>query len=264
MKIVLILLILCFCVNLITAFSWFNFGSDEEPKPVTKSVKNYHSTVNSGKTKFYQQNQSRNNVSSKNNTNRSPLQQALMQRQYLNRNITNNTQNGQIIYPYGSRGNIYQQQNRSLNNPMMFHQGNRVMNKTNNRIINPKFHSYIQGGKNNNTIPNNGSRRILLQDSLVKSVTNNSSIPTNKTQIFRARSTGIVSNHTNLSQRRIPARFNQQQRLKSFSSTTSVRSNVKSGLKQQNEQKNIPSRVLNSNASVHNSPLTMRNTTLHH
>jgi hypothetical protein len=219
MKFVLVVLILYFFINLISAFSWFNFRSNQELKQITDSSSTLRSTFYSQPSVFQQQNQFRNVNSSllraiiasnKNNSNYLSRRRIVNQQQYQFRTTTIvqrqpdsiNKKSSQIIPQNRFRAIAYQQRQRSFNNPLNFRQFNRVINTTNNQIVYPRFRPFLSTGKNNPTIVNPPDRRIFPSSSLTKPILadskpSNSANIKNNFQPFRPRLTfsqAIVTN----------------------------------------------------------------------
>ena len=271
MKFALVVLIFYLSISLISAFSLFNFLSDEPTTQVTNSVNTYHSTSHR-----QQQNHLRNItstqrhaivVSNKTGANYSPLQRALNQRRYHLRNTTVvhrqadsvNKNSTQLIH-----------QNRALNNSVPFHQANHTVKSTNNGIVHPRFRSFLHAGKNNQTIVRPAGRRTSPQAALSKYVAADNSKPTNSSiinnniQPYRVRSahakqivkgtgtsllpqaltTNTTGNNNSQNRQRIPTKSHQQQQSRTFHNVASTRSYINSALKRRkrrNEANTPPS-----------------------
>ena len=278
MKIIFVVLIFCFSINSISSFSWFGFRSNQQVKQITDlSTTTHRSTFQSRRYTFQQQNYIHNITNSrrpgiipsnKNNTSYLSRQNINNQRRYQFRNTTAinrqadsiNKNSSQLVPRNRFQAIVYQQQQyRSLNN-----QSNRVMNKTNNQRVNPRFHSFFLGNKTNRTVINPNTRRGFSQAPFTKFIladskrNNSSNIKTNIQQLqLRSASaqasldqiltTKINNNKVSPDRRRLLDNFYNQQRLKAFyqrlneQTASRTHSNMKTALrkrKRQNEQQN--------------------------
>jgi hypothetical protein len=204
MKFSLVVLILCFCLNLISAFSWFNFRSNEQPKQVT--------SYRQGSTR--QQNLLHNTTSvqdrttiaaNKNNANHSNPQSVLNQKQNDARNSIavyrqangNNTKSSiQTIPQNRSQGLANQQQYRAFDSPVIIRQTNHTIQNT----TNPRVRPFLPTRKNNITVAPSAGRRILNQVPLLKSTaaskSNSSSVLRSNDQPIRSALTKAFLNST--------------------------------------------------------------------
>jgi len=184
MKCVLVVVILYFFINLISAFSWFNFRSNQETKQITDSSSTDCSTIHPQPSVFQQQNHFRNGnnsllraiiASNKNNRNYLSQQRIVNQQQYQFRTAavvhgeadSINKKSSQIIPRNRFQAIVYRQHHRSFNNSLTFPQFNRVIN---NQIVYPRFRPFLTTDKNKLTIVNPPKHRVFASSSLTKSV----------------------------------------------------------------------------------------------
>jgi hypothetical protein len=181
MKIIIAVLILCFSVNLITAFRWFNFGSDDQSKWITNSPTTRHRVSHP---------QRKNHVGNSINSHR--------QADSVNKKTS------PIVHTNRFRAIAYQQQHRALDN--------RVNGNTNNRIFHPKFVHYRPAKKNNKTIITPTNQRVVSQGSLSKHIAADSkpnSASINKNNIQPNQPPSVLAASTKTSRRRVlPAKVN--------------------------------------------------------
>jgi hypothetical protein len=209
MKIVLIVVILCFFINFISAFSWFNFRSNQQAEQITESSSTRRSIFQFRRAGFQQRNQWRNATnhlgqafiaSNKTKVNRSPLQRIVNRRRYQVQNTTAiqrqayniNNNSSQIVPQNRFQAIVYQQQHRSINNPLAVRQINRITNNTNNRVVHRRFRYSLATSKNNKTVINSANRHTFPPASLSKSIfadskSNNSSMTKNNIQPIQSR-----------------------------------------------------------------------------
>ncbi|CAF1520455.1 unnamed protein product [Adineta ricciae] len=187
MKVVLLILIVCFSCHYISGFSWFN----SEVKQVTKSVVIQRTTGQRRQFDTRQQNPVRNfahlqrqtkGVSKAQLANRTLLQQALLQRKY---NIRNSTvvqrqadsvkkQNTQTVLQSRFQERLAnQQRNRFLSQLSTRRQVNRTINIANNQLFNSRYRPFA---KNNKTINQSlaAKRRTLSQVRVTKTLLSDS------------------------------------------------------------------------------------------
>lgn len=259
MKIILLVLIFCLFINSTSAFLWFNHRSTEQLKQITQSssTQDHHSTPQFQRSTF-QEKQWRNATSpllrniissSKNNANTSPLQRIINQQQYkvlytaaVQRQADSiNKKSSPIIPQNRFQAIAYQQQHRSLNNPLSYPQTNRINSNTNSPMAYRRLRPFLSTDKNNMAVVNSVNRRIFPATSLTKSVAADSKPNTlpnikNNIQPFQPRSAplkaiiantkpgllqalstrAINNNNNNQVRQRLIADYYYQQRLKEF------------------------------------------------
>ncbi|CAF1511389.1 unnamed protein product [Adineta ricciae] len=187
MKVLLLILIVCFSCHYISGFSWFN----SEVKQVTKSVTTQRTTVQRRQFDTRQQNPARNfahierqakGVSKAQLANRTLLQQALLQRK---NNIRNSTiaqrqadsvrkQNSQTVSQNRLQERLVnQQRNRFLNQRPTQRQVNRTVKIANSRLFNSRYRPFVKNNKTNNQSLA-ANRRMLSQVRVTKNLLSDS------------------------------------------------------------------------------------------
>jgi hypothetical protein len=203
MKVVLIVLILAFFINLTSAFLWFNYQSNEQAKQTTSARRSIFPIQ---RPDLQQRNQLRNGTNSfrqpviafnKNNTNYLPLRRIVHRLRHKVRNTTAvqhqadniNKNSSQIIPQNRFRAIVYRQRNRALNNSSVLHQTNRTLNHTHKQMIHSRFRYRLPKNKTNTNIVNAANRRaflaaLLSRSNIAHSKLNSSSIAKNNIQRF--------------------------------------------------------------------------------
>jgi len=230
MKIVLIVLLFCFFINLTSAFLWFSSQLNQQSKQITESSSTHRPT-----SYFQQENQSHNATNSlhqtitssnKNKTNYLSRQRFINWHHNttaLQHQADSINKNSSQIIPYNRFQAIEYQQQRSSNNSLVFRQTNRVINNTKNRITHPRYRPFRPIVKNKTTIVNPAKHRVSPSVSLKKSViadsqSNSSSIIKNNIQpsYLRSAVAKAIDNNGSQDRQRLLDNFHHRQRLKAL------------------------------------------------